>query len=449
MLHSVDPHYQLTMSTYASSAGDPSGFYDIPGLSKWVNAFFVMAYGVNQGATGSQDENDDAAYVDQYVSEVGASKVILGLPLFGYDEPTKGPALGERPTGPAVPVTYAQAVASGPTYWDAATDTAWTSYQSGGQWHQVFFDNANTDCGEGATGFEVRSPRGRCLGPWHGGYRQLGARPARRQLRLPPYATGGTHHLGCGSQHRQEGQEQVAGRRRRDGSTSTTTSVHPGGTGGKPEERLDDRRPVRQPRHRVHRTTTTHNSPQLLPRRRRPAPGSSAEHRKYDDLIGDLPVMPGHRTEPGRRAPMSRRRGVAYGFVALTAVLGVAASACGNSGPSEGALAGKSATAVLSISVKAYHRQKSVSFVTKTVAGKTSTVQVGAISKKAASESVQLVDASRPPGSPRRRVGLPSCRDSVLGAAAQPVDRPGRGPCRAVDLVPEGEPGLLQHHVNH
>lgn len=147
MLHSANPHYQLTMSTYASSAGDPNGFYDIAGLSRWVNAFFVMAYDVSQGPTGTSGENggeDDAADVDQYVSVVGASKVILGLPLFGYDEPTVGPALGDRSTGPAVPVTYAQAMASGPTYWNAATDTAWTSYQSGGQWHQVFFDNANT-----------------------------------------------------------------------------------------------------------------------------------------------------------------------------------------------------------------------------------------------------------------------------------------------------------------
>ena len=70
-------------------------------------------------------------------------------------------------------------------------------------------------------------------------------------------------------------------------------------------------------------------------------------------------------------------------------MLGVAASACGSSGPSEGALAGKSATAILSISIKAYHRQKSVSFVTKTVAGKASTVQVGAVSEAAASESVR------------------------------------------------------------
>ncbi len=93
-----------------------------------------------------------------------------------------------------------------------------------------------------------------------------------------------------------------------------------------------------------------------------------------------------HQAEPGTRA---RRYRVALTFAALTAVLGVAASACGSSGPSEGALAGKSATSVLSTSIKAYHRQKSVTFVTKTVAGKTSTEQVGATSEAAATESVR------------------------------------------------------------
>ncbi len=150
ILHTTDPHYQLTMATYASSAGDPSGFYDIKGLSQWVNAFFVMAYDVNQGAAqGNANAGDaDAAYISQYVSAAGASKVILGLPLFGYDQPTNGPGLGATAAGSAQPVTYAQAMSSGPTYWDAATQTAWTSYQSSGQWHQVFFDNANTLAGK-------------------------------------------------------------------------------------------------------------------------------------------------------------------------------------------------------------------------------------------------------------------------------------------------------------
>ncbi len=30
-MHQANPHWQVTMDTYASSAGDPAGFYDIPG----------------------------------------------------------------------------------------------------------------------------------------------------------------------------------------------------------------------------------------------------------------------------------------------------------------------------------------------------------------------------------------------------------------------------------
>ncbi|MGH9028756.1 MAG: glycosyl hydrolase family 18 protein, partial [Acidimicrobiales bacterium] len=43
-LRSADPHWQLTMDTYASSAGDPGGFFDVAGLAPSVDAFFVMAY---------------------------------------------------------------------------------------------------------------------------------------------------------------------------------------------------------------------------------------------------------------------------------------------------------------------------------------------------------------------------------------------------------------------
>jgi hypothetical protein len=61
-------------------------------------------------------------------------------------------------------------------------------------------------------------------------------------------------------------------------------------------------------------------------------------------------------------------------------LLPTVAAACGNSGPTEGALHGKSATAIASLSVMAYHRQRSVGFVTKTITGHTTTVEVGAIS---------------------------------------------------------------------
>jgi hypothetical protein len=67
----------------------------------------------------------------------------------------------------------------------------------------------------------------------------------------------------------------------------------------------------------------------------------------------------------------------------------VGAAACGNSGPSEGALAGKTATAVTALSIRAYHEQRSVQFFTKTVVGKDTTLLVGATSKSGdASETV-------------------------------------------------------------
>ena len=64
-------------------------------------------------------------------------------------------------------------------------------------------------------------------------------------------------------------------------------------------------------------------------------------------------------------------------------------AACGSSGPSEGALQGKTATAITGMSIEAYHRQQSVSFVTKTVVGTTSTIEIGATSRAgAAAETV-------------------------------------------------------------
>ncbi len=49
-LHFINPHWQVTMDTYASSAGDPGGFYDIPALAGVVDAFFVMEYSPNVAA---------------------------------------------------------------------------------------------------------------------------------------------------------------------------------------------------------------------------------------------------------------------------------------------------------------------------------------------------------------------------------------------------------------
>jgi hypothetical protein len=67
----------------------------------------------------------------------------------------------------------------------------------------------------------------------------------------------------------------------------------------------------------------------------------------------------------------------------------VAVAAACSSTPTEGALQGKSPTAIVSTSIVAFHHQKSFHFVTKTVTDSSSTVQIGDISGAAAVETIQ------------------------------------------------------------
>ena len=147
-IHGVDPHYQVTMDTYASSAGDTSGFYNIPALAPSVDGFFVMEYQLNLQSDGSAVSPltstmfSDRLTVDQYLAVVPASKVLLGLPYFGIDWPTTDGTLTAQATGPATQLSYGQLMSSGhPQYWDPTTDTAWTSYEVGTQWHETFFED--------------------------------------------------------------------------------------------------------------------------------------------------------------------------------------------------------------------------------------------------------------------------------------------------------------------
>jgi hypothetical protein len=150
-LRSADPSWQITMDTYASSASSNGGFYDIGALAPSVDAFFVMSYSLNLAAPPSADSAltsqmfSDQTAVREYLAVVPPSKVILGLPYFGYDWPTNGNGPNAAAVGGATTVAAGQIEArGGPLYWDATTDTAWTSYQVGSQWHESFFDDATS-----------------------------------------------------------------------------------------------------------------------------------------------------------------------------------------------------------------------------------------------------------------------------------------------------------------
>lgn len=148
-LRAADPHWQITMDTYASSAGDPGGFYNIPALAPAVDAFFVMDYELNlQGTPSAASPLTSGQYsslttLKQYTSAAPASKVILGVPFFGIDWPTNNGTMAANATGGANDIADSQAAANGPEYWDPVTDTAWTSYQVGNQWHESYYEGLN------------------------------------------------------------------------------------------------------------------------------------------------------------------------------------------------------------------------------------------------------------------------------------------------------------------
>lgn len=147
-LHAANPHWQVTMATYASAAADTAGFYDVAALAPALDGFFVMAYDMNDRVTPSATAPltgggyNDTEALQQFTAVMPAQKVILGVPFYGYDWPTSDGTRTAQPTGGESPLSDGVIAASGhPTYWDPATQTPWTSYQVGTQWHETFFDN--------------------------------------------------------------------------------------------------------------------------------------------------------------------------------------------------------------------------------------------------------------------------------------------------------------------
>src|SRR5664280_806701 len=147
-LHAANPHWQVTMATYASAAGDSSGFYNVAALAPALDGFFVMAYDMNDRSTPTPTAPlvsggySDTKALQQFTAVVPPQKVILGVPYYGYDWPTTDGTRTAQATGGESPLSAGVIASSGhPTYWDPSTDTAWTSYQVGSQWHETFFDD--------------------------------------------------------------------------------------------------------------------------------------------------------------------------------------------------------------------------------------------------------------------------------------------------------------------
>lgn len=185
-MHKADPSSYVTISVYAGSAKNPQ-MYDIGSLGEITDGIFMMAY--DFAAYGAQhamptaplygykeDEYywyDVSSAVEDFLAQMPADKLILGLPWYGYDyailgsEPeTKAPTQQgyyqsykyyykyrgrtywrwqRRFIEPTVNVqTYTKAQdALQPTKegWDDIGKVGWKAYKEGGSWRMVFIED--------------------------------------------------------------------------------------------------------------------------------------------------------------------------------------------------------------------------------------------------------------------------------------------------------------------
>jgi spore germination protein YaaH len=118
----------LSVDTYASSAADTVGFFDVPGLAASADSLFVMAYDLEYsnyyqsptkcgsfclGPTAplSTYHYTDTGTAQQYVNVVPSSKVILGVPYYGRKACVGGALPNQFPIGAVTADTYLDAVA--------------------------------------------------------------------------------------------------------------------------------------------------------------------------------------------------------------------------------------------------------------------------------------------------------------------------------------------------
>ena len=148
-VHAADPHWQVTLDTYASAALDAAGMINVAALAPAVDGFFVMAYDMNSSSAPSptaplngRDWNDTRA-MTSYLAVVPGPKVILGIPFYGYQWPTSDGSSQARALGGAHAVSYSQLAGARPAVqWDSASSVPWTAYQdNSGQWWQAYFDD--------------------------------------------------------------------------------------------------------------------------------------------------------------------------------------------------------------------------------------------------------------------------------------------------------------------
>ena len=177
-LHASQADSQLTVSVYASAVKDPK-IYDISKISQSCDGVFMMAYDfASYGADSAQPTSplyghkegkywyDISTAVDDFLGQMPAEKLILGLPWYGYEYPVYTPGnqtatykgyyysywYGRRKywawwQPPTTIKTYAVAqdeIEAEQEGWDDVGQVGWKAYQADGIWRMLFLDDVKS-----------------------------------------------------------------------------------------------------------------------------------------------------------------------------------------------------------------------------------------------------------------------------------------------------------------
>ena len=149
----ADPTYELIVSLYAEN---PNKVFDFETIDKHTDHYVMMGYeysyagspNASANAPLGGDDLDLKSSVYNYLDDgVARSKFILALPYYGNDWNVKSAVMGAATTSFKKAPSYSQIVNhydTAASEYDPVTMSKYLSYQSGGQWRQLWYDDAET-----------------------------------------------------------------------------------------------------------------------------------------------------------------------------------------------------------------------------------------------------------------------------------------------------------------
>jgi spore germination protein YaaH len=137
---------------YDTRAGD----WDLVALNAKVDLFFFQGYGYGWSGisratpvglltnTAFWGSLNITTLIDFVLARIPATKVVLGVPHFGYRWPTLTGDLKATTTGTGVAIYYPDALGFTGSYgrlWDQTSLNPWFRYQAGSQWYEGWYDD--------------------------------------------------------------------------------------------------------------------------------------------------------------------------------------------------------------------------------------------------------------------------------------------------------------------